>query len=108
MKKIEVTVTEEQSEKVEEVFRDLEILFAQSSIIIEGAKCCAYAALVPDQFVDIAIGELQKKIDLRLMRDTISIYNVEAHVSTYVDQLKEKAIKEAPPPNPFERLVEAS
>ena len=36
------------------------------------------------------------------------MYNVEAQVSTHMDRLREKAIKECPPPNPFERLVETA
>ena len=108
MKKIEVTVAEEQSGQVEEVLGDLEILFAGSPVKIEGKQCIAYAALVPDQLIDKAVGEIQKRIDLRLKENTISVYGVEAQVSTYVDRLKEKAAKETPASNPFERLVEVA
>jgi uncharacterized hydrophobic protein (TIGR00341 family) len=108
LKKIEVTVTKDQSGDVEEVLVGFDILFTQSLITIKGEICCAYEALVPDQFIDQIIGEIQTKLDLRLMRNTVSVYNVEAHVSTYIDRLKEKALEETSPPNPLERLVEAA
>jgi uncharacterized hydrophobic protein (TIGR00341 family) len=108
MKKLEVTVTKEQSEKIEEVLRGLGLLFASSSIKLEGKECIEYSALVPDQFLDKAMGEIQQKMDLRVKENTMSVYNVEAQVSTYVDRLREKANKETSAPNPFERLVEAT
>lgn len=106
LKKLEVTVTKEQSEKIEEVLRGLGLLFASSSIKLEGKECIEYSSLVPDQFLDNTMGEIQQKMDLRLKENTISIYNVEAQVSTYVDRLREKANKETLGSNPFERLVE--
>lgn len=108
MKKIEVTTTKSKAKEVEEVFDQIDLLFTVSSVKIEKERCLAYSALVPDQYVDWVIEEVRKKIDLRLKENTISIYNVEAQVSTHVDRLREKAIKECPPPNPFERLVETA
>jgi uncharacterized hydrophobic protein (TIGR00341 family) len=108
LKKIEVTAEKNKSEEVEEVFRAIDLLFTVSSIKIEKERCVGYSALVPDQYVDWVIEEVRKKIDLRLKKNTISVYNVEAQVSTHMDRLREKAIKECPPPNPFERLVETA
>ncbi len=103
-----MTAEKNKSEEVEEVFRAIDLLFTVSSIKIEKERCVGYSALVPDQYVDWVIEEVRKKIDLRLKKNTISVYNVEAQVSTHMDRLREKAIKECPPPNPFERLVETA
>lgn len=108
MKKIEVTSTKDQASEIENVFKLMDILFTVSKIRIEKEECCAYSALVPDQFLDRLVEEIREKIDLRLRENTISVYGVEAQVSTHVDRLKERAIKESPPPNPFERLVETA
>jgi hypothetical protein len=47
-------------------------------------------------------------MDLRLKENTISVYNVDAHVSSYVDRIAERIEEESPPSNPFERLVETT
>jgi len=83
-------------------------LITSSSIKVDNEPCLYFSALLPDQYVDLLIDEIRNKIDLRLKENTIAVYAVEAQVSTHVDRLKEKVIKECPPPNPFERLVEAS
>lgn len=108
MKKIEVTSAKDQASEIENVFKQMDILFTVSEIRIEKEECCAYSALVPDQFSDRLVEGIREKIDLRLRENTISVYGVEAQVSTHVDRLKERAIKESPPPNPFERLVETA
>jgi uncharacterized hydrophobic protein (TIGR00341 family) len=108
LKKIEVTVRKDQTAEIEEALRQMDLLFTVSPIKIENEPCMIISALLPDLFADRLIEEIRRKMDLRLKENTISVYNVEAHVSTHIDRLKEKAIKEYPPPNPFERLVETA
>lgn len=105
MKKLEVTVVTQQSEKVEESFKRLEVFYTVSILRVGDTKLSAYSALLPDGLVDKAIDDISRKMDLRLRENTISVYNAEAYVSTFLDRLKEKVAKEAPPPNPLERLV---
>lgn len=108
MKKIEVTSGKDRASEIENVFKTMGMVFSVSKIRIENEECFAFSALVPDQFSDKLVEDIQEKMDLRLRQNTISVYNVEAQVSTHADRLKEKAIKECPPPNPFERLVETA
>ena len=108
MKKIEITATKDKAAKIDEVFENVDILFTSNPVKINHERCIAFSALIPDQYVDYIIEETRKTIDLRLKENTIAVYTVEAQVSTHVDRLKEKALKECPPPNPFERLVEFS
>ena len=84
----------------------MELSYAYSNIKIENEECGKFSSLVPDKLVDKAIEEILKGIDSRIKENTISVYNVEAHVSTYVDRISKKMIAESPPANPFERLVE--
>jgi uncharacterized hydrophobic protein (TIGR00341 family) len=105
LKKVEVTVVENQSEKVAESLQRLELLYAISTTHIGHGKFLVYSTLVPDELVDKMIDELSRKIDLRIKENTISVYPVEAYVSTHLDKLKEKVAKVAPPSNPLERLV---
>jgi uncharacterized hydrophobic protein (TIGR00341 family) len=105
LKKLEVTVTKNQSDKIEELLKQMELAYTSSIVTIEDEKCGVYTALVPDELVDKAIDEISKRMDLRLKENTISVYGVEAFVSTFLDKLKERVLKAAPTPNPLERLV---
>jgi uncharacterized hydrophobic protein (TIGR00341 family) len=108
LKKLEVTVTLDQSDKVKELFEQMELLYSSSTITIEKGKCAWFSALIPDQLVDEAVHKISDEIDLRLRENTLSFLNVEGTVSTYLDRLKERATKASPPSNPLERLVEST
>ena len=108
MKKLEVTVTLNESEKVKESLSSLELSYFCSSVKIDNQDCKAFSCLVPDQLIDKAIEQISNVMDLRQTQNSITVYNVEAHVSTHVDRIKEKMAEESPPPNPFERLVEST
>ncbi len=95
-------------EKIEKTLKDFELFFTNTQVLVEDLKCVIFSTLVPDQLVDKAIGELSNKIDLRLKQNTISVFNVEAHVSPYLDKLEEKMVNKNPPSNPFERLLEST
>lgn len=106
MKKL--AVTKNQIESVQEVLKNLELPYTYSIVKIENEECRAFSSLVPDKLVDRAIEEILKGMDLRLKKNTIIVYNVDAHVSTYVDRITERIVEESPPSNPFERLVETT
>ena len=108
MKKLEVLADKNQLEKVETALKTLELSFTISQVIITDLKCVIFSTLVPDQLIDKAIEEISKNLDLRLKQNTISVFNVEAHVSPYLDKLEEKMIDKSPPSNPFERLLEST
>ena len=108
MKRLEVTVTKNQVERVKEVFNNLGLSPSYSLVNIEGEECGAFSSLVPDKLVDKAIEEILKEIDSRLKQNTISVYSVDAHVSMLVDRITEKLLEKSLPTNPFERLVENS
>ena len=108
MKRLEVTADKNQIEKVENTFKDLELMFTISQVVIGDVDCKVFSTLVPDQLIDKAIEELSNKLDLRLKQNTISVFNVEAHVSQYLDKLEEKIANKSPPSNPFERVLEST
>jgi len=106
LKRLEVTVLKNQKDNIQKVLKNLELSYAYSIVNIEHEECYAFSSLIPDKLVDKVIEEILKEIDSRMKENTISVYNVEAHVSTHVDRLTKKMIAESPPTNPFERLVE--
>ncbi|MCP8310038.1 MAG: TIGR00341 family protein [Candidatus Methylarchaceae archaeon HK02M1] len=105
MKRLEVIVSKGESKKVREILDQCEFLYTSGTIKIGDETCVVYSAILPDQFIDSVIDMISKQIDLRLKQNMISVYNVEATVSTYIDRLKEKVAKIRPLPNPLERLV---
>ena len=108
LKKLEVTVNQNQKADVQKVFTELELVYSRSSATIDNQKCTIFSSLIPDSLVDKAIEEISAIMDMRLKENTISIHNIEAHVSTQADRIREKIAKDTPPPNPFERLLETT
>ena len=108
MKKIEVTVTNDEASKVEELLEKTELVYLSSKVEIEGEKCCFYSIVLPDNLADKTVADISKVIDLRLRENTISVICVEGAVSTYLDRLREKVAKKSTPPSPLERLVEST
>lgn len=108
MKKLEVTVNQNQKATVQKVFTDLELVYSSSIVTIDSQKCMIFSSLIPDNLVDKAIEEISAIMDMRLKENTIIIHNIEAHVSTQADRIREKIEKDTPPPNPFERLLETT
>ena len=108
MKRLEVTVTKNRVDDVREVLKSMELSYTYSSVKIGDEACGAFSCLIPDKLVDNAIEELLKVIDTRLKENTLSVYNVEAHISSHVDRVAKKVLEETPPANPFERLVESA
>jgi uncharacterized hydrophobic protein (TIGR00341 family) len=108
VKKIEVTVTNNEASKVEELLKKTELVYLSSEVEIEGEKCCFYSIVLPDNLADQTVAEVSKVIDLRLRENTIGVICVEGAVSTYLDRLREKVAKAPTPISPLERLVEST
>jgi uncharacterized hydrophobic protein (TIGR00341 family) len=108
LKKIEVTVTEDEANKVEALLEKTELVYLSSKVEIEGEKCCFYSIVLPDNLADKTVADISTVIDLRLRENTIGVICVEGAVSTYLDRLKEKVAKKPTPPSPLERLAEST
>ena len=105
MKRINVTVTTDQSEDVREIFEKLKLPVVASTGTQDDMAVSNFSALIPDELVDNSIEELTKKIDLRIKENLISVCDVEAFVSTALDKINEKAAKEKSKKKPVERLI---
>lgn len=108
MKKIEVTVTNDEASKVEALLEKTELVYLSSKVEIEGEKCCFYSIVLPDNLADKTVADISSVIDLRLRENTIGVICMEGAVSTYLDRLREKVAKEPTPLSPLERLVEST
>jgi uncharacterized hydrophobic protein (TIGR00341 family) len=108
LKKIEVTVTDSEASKVEELLEQTELVYLSSRVEIEGEKCCFYSIVLPDDLADKTVADISGVMDLRLRENTISVICVEGAVSTFLDRLREKVAKKPTPLSPLERLVEST
>lgn len=108
MKKIELTVTPKEAEKVRNLFEEMEIVSNSAPIEVEREKVCYYSVIVPDELSDDIVHRLSEIMDMRLKENTISVICVEGAVSTFLDRLKEKAAKTPSTLKPLERLVEST
>jgi uncharacterized hydrophobic protein (TIGR00341 family) len=105
LKRINVTIATDRSENVREIFERLNLPVVVSTGIQDDKTVSIFSALVPDELVDNSIDEIIKNIDLRIKENVISVYDVEAFVSTALDKIKEKATKDKSKKNPLERLI---
>ncbi len=105
LKRINVTVITDQSEKVQEAFEKLQIPVVTSIGYQDGEKVINFSSIIPEELVDNSMEELTKSIDLRVKENVISVYDVEAFVSSALDKINEKAAKENTKKNPLERLI---
>jgi hypothetical protein len=88
LKRIEVTVDTEYSENIKKAFDEMELAYICSTCTQREEEVIVYSALVPDELVDKAIELFSKNMDLRIRENTISVYNVEAFVSTSLEKAK--------------------
>ena len=84
MKKIEVTVTNNEASKVEALLEKTELVYLSSKVEIEGEKCCFYSIVLPDNLADKTVADISSVIDLRLRENTIGVICVEGAVSPSV------------------------
>ena len=105
MKRINVTVTTDQSEGVREIFEKIKLPVVISTGTQDDKTVSNFSGLIPDELVDNSIEELTKNMDLRIKENVISVYDVESFVSTALDKINEKASKEKSKKNPLERLI---
>jgi uncharacterized hydrophobic protein (TIGR00341 family) len=108
LKKIEITVELDQSDKLFNMLNQMNLLYQSSKVQVGDQECYLLYVLVPDEFVDELINQVSEKIDLRHKENIISVIEVTGVVSTHLDRFKEKAVKVNPPLNPIERLVEST
>jgi hypothetical protein len=106
MKKIEVIVNTEDTEKVTKVLDELELLPSTSEVEIQNKKYTSFSTFLPDELADEAMDKLANVVDSKRKENIISIHEVMGVTSDYLDKLKEKASKKGDSTNPTEELIE--
>ena len=68
MKRLEVTVTKNQTDNIHGILKSLELSYTYSIVKIENEECGAFSSLVPDKLIDKAIEEILKGLKLARKR----------------------------------------
>jgi uncharacterized hydrophobic protein (TIGR00341 family) len=105
LKRITVTVTSDAAEQVKAIFEKLKLPALSSKGDQDGTSVAVFSTLIPDELVDQAIEEITRNIDMRKRENIITVYDVEAFVSSTMNKIKEKVAKEESVKNPLERLI---
>lgn len=106
MKKIEVTVSADQSKALEGIFDNDGYFYVKYKSKYSGRSFVIYSVNVPDAFLDKLIDDITSVIDLRLIENVLTVQSVEAYVSTNLDRLKKKAEASLTNKIPLEKLIE--
>jgi uncharacterized hydrophobic protein (TIGR00341 family) len=105
LKRITVTVTSDAAEQVKAIFEKLKLPALSSKGDQDGTSVAVFSTLIPDELVDQAIEEITRNLDMRKRENIITVYDVEAFVSSTMNKIKEKVAKEESVKNPLERLI---
>ncbi len=105
MKRLVITTLRAEAGKVEALLKEVELVYEGEKVVVGEEKCVRFGVFVPDHLVDSLINKASKVIDLRLKENMITLYSVEAAISTYLDRLELREITEPSSPNPIEKLV---
>jgi uncharacterized hydrophobic protein (TIGR00341 family) len=105
LKRLEVTVSLDESGVIENIFSRLELKYLNFRVETKERDLVTYFSLVPDEYIDEVIGDITDRIKLSDEK-ILNILNVEAYVSRYMDIIQEKAAKTTVKPSPLEKLVE--
>jgi len=106
LKKIEVTVSADQSKALEGIFDNDGYFYVKYKSKYSGRSFVIYSVNVPDAFLDKLIDDITSVIDLRLIENVLTVQSVEAYVSTNLDRLKKKAEASLTNKIPLEKLIE--
>jgi uncharacterized hydrophobic protein (TIGR00341 family) len=105
LKRITVTVTSDAAEQVKAIFEKLKLPALSSKGDQDGTSVAVFSTLIPDELVDQAIEEITRNLDMRKRENIITVYDVEAFVSSTMNKINEKVAKEESVKNPLERLI---
>jgi uncharacterized hydrophobic protein (TIGR00341 family) len=102
MKRIEVTIDRGIVKQLERSLLEADIPY----VISGNEKNVAYTLVVPDQMVNDLLKRLSDSVDLRRKENMITVCDVVASVSPYLEKLAEKSRSETPTVNPLEAIIQ--
>lgn len=103
LKKLEISVNEERSNKLEEFLENENISYLKYSSASKGKSIIIYTLNLDDPLLDRYLDEITGIIDLRLKDEKIIIQPIEAYVSTELDRISNKSESKK---TPIEALLE--
>lgn len=105
MKRVEISVEEENSKEIEEILRKEQLTYSKFSSYSELGKIDFYSTTVADEFLDSTMEKLSSAMDLRKSDNQIIVLDVLAYVSTKLRNMQKKG-SETAVKNPVEVIMQ--
>lgn len=93
MRKIELTCHEQQSQSIEFVLRKYKVPYNLELVMSGESKLLRYTAIAPDEISSTVTADLNKIIDTKQMEIYLTIQNIEATVSDYLQKVQSEKTK---------------
>ncbi len=105
MKRVEISVEEDDAGKIEELLRVEQLTYSKFSSTSELGKIYFYSTTVTDELLDSTMEKLSSAMDMRKSDNQIIVVDVLAYVSTKLRNLQKKGT-ETKSKNPIELIVQ--
>lgn len=105
MKRVEISVEEENAEKLEEILRNEQLTYSKFSSSSELGKIYFYSTTVADEALDATLEKLSSAMDMRKSDNQIIVLDVLAYVSTKLRNMQKKGAETAIR-NPIEIIMQ--
>lgn len=105
MKRVEISVEENDSGKLEEILKNEQMTYSKFSSYSEIGKIDFYSTTVPDEILDSTLEKLSAAMDMRKADNQIVVLDVLAYVSTKLRNMQKKAA-ETSIKNPVEIIMQ--
>lgn len=105
MKRIEISVEEDDSRKIEEILKEQQLTYYKFSSSSELGKIDFYTTTIVDEALDQTLDKFSSAMDMRKSDNQIIVVDVLAYVSTKLRNMQKKAA-ESKSRNPIELIVQ--
>lgn len=104
MKWLEVRVSKEESDKVEEVLVATQLPYNRHSTDTESGPSILFSCPVPDEMIDQLVTNVSNRIDARIKQNMLVVRDVAATISPYLKKIEDNARKQSAPKNILEEI----
>lgn len=106
MKWIDIRVSKEESNAIEEVVTNLDVPYSRSGVETESGPAVSYSVQLPDEMLDDILTHFSNRIDTRKKVNMLVVHEVTASISPTLQRMQEKARNLRSPSNPLEAITQ--
>ncbi len=106
MKRVEIVVTADEVNKIEEILRSSGLLYSKLKTETNDTQTTTYQLVVPEEVLDDLITNLSNRIDLRKTENMVTVYDVGISISRFLERLQQKERKDSGATHPLEAIIQ--